>query len=139
METFWFADVIENILKYLDKNSSLNLLNINKYMTSNKYLLCDIYIFLHYWRTHKSIFSKVKHLKIKYNNVISNLPKSLESLILMWCPFDKQITNLPNTLKSLGASKPEVKNDIREAARALAFGAYTAVGFHLYRACRGPW
>lgn len=39
-----------------------------------------------------------------------------------------------NTLNMLGGCKQEVVNDIREATKALAFGSYTAVGFHLYRA-----
>lgn len=39
----------------------------------------------------------------------------------------------PITLSSLADSKQEVIKDIREAARALAFGFSTAVGFHLYR------
>ncbi|MGP8152911.1 MAG: hypothetical protein ACLQBQ_02040 [Smithella sp.] len=39
-----------------------------------------------------------------------------------------------STLNSLGTSRKEVVNDIKEAARCLAFGFATAVGFHLYRA-----
>lgn len=40
----------------------------------------------------------------------------------------------PNTLTAMTGSKMEVIRDISEAARSLAFGFYTAVGFHLYRA-----
>lgn len=40
----------------------------------------------------------------------------------------------PVTLNLLGSSQQEVIKDIREAARCLAFGFSTAVGFHLYRA-----
>jgi len=40
----------------------------------------------------------------------------------------------PHTVELLNNSKKEVINDIREAARCLAFGFSTAVGFHLYRA-----
>jgi len=40
----------------------------------------------------------------------------------------------PNTLNFIEASKSEVVNDMREAARSLAFGIHTSVGFHLFRA-----
>ena len=40
----------------------------------------------------------------------------------------------PYTLNLIGGSKEEVIKDIKEAARCLAFGFPTAVGFHLYRA-----
>jgi hypothetical protein len=40
----------------------------------------------------------------------------------------------PKTLDMLGTSKQEVINDIREAAKSLAFDLSTAVGFHIYRA-----
>lgn len=43
----------------------------------------------------------------------------------------------PVTVNLLGASKKEVVQDISEAARCLAFGFSTAVGFHLYRAIEG--
>jgi len=39
-----------------------------------------------------------------------------------------------NTLNSLGISKEDVINDIREATKCLAFDIPTAVGFHVYRA-----
>ena len=39
-----------------------------------------------------------------------------------------------STINTIKDTRPEVVNDMREAARALAFEIPTAVGFHLYRA-----
>ena len=78
-ESYLFSDIIDNILRYLDKNSSFNFLNICISLHSTKYKLYGKYIFDYHKSLDSHLFQRVKHLRIS-NNLFDEPLKDLSIL-----------------------------------------------------------
>ena len=124
MEKYLFPDITNNVLKYLNKNNSFKLVNVSKYLVTNKkpfynkykfnYLIKDVdmdyaklimNVELGYYEDFNfNKFCNLQSLSIRnyaFNQPINNLPGTLKSLIINSCIFNQTLDNLPDGLESL--------------------------------------
>lgn len=101
MEVYFTFDTVTNILEYLDKDDSFNLLDIAKFMKPSRKILYGKYVFDHN-KIDNDIRQYVRNLKC---NDIANMAyyKNLVSLTIRNCYFvrEKNYVRFSESIKSL--------------------------------------
>lgn len=121
MESYLNSDIIQSILRFLDKTSSFSFLNTANFMIQHRSQLYDKYYFYdnrvnnepqnsHSSNSFAPSFNKEDQLRTKIKHLIcANIQSihfhtNLSSLEIFCSSFDKPLINLPRTLQRLTIS-----------------------------------
>lgn len=101
MEIYLNADILSHILKYLDKDSSFDFLNIATFMIKYRQMLYDKYLFCDDRIMNREICKRIKKVICETPNNV-NKYTNLILLIIDGCgTFNDPLINLPSTIQSI--------------------------------------
>lgn len=103
IDEYLYDDIIMNLLRFLNKDSSFTFLNTCKQLNVRKVHLYSKYEFYSKKIVKSQYRDLVKHVIIcdSFKASLDNLPKNLVSIRINAPLFNHKLDNLPNTLESL--------------------------------------
>lgn len=99
MEDYFTPDIVSNILPYLTKTQSFNLINTSTNMRKSRKILYRKYMFNHD-KIETSIAKHIRKIKCMSDRDI-DIYRKLTDLHITGSAFNKPLDDLPNTLKHL--------------------------------------